>query len=432
MTERVPLGDILQGQHTGQPVKVRGWVYRTRSSGGIAFLLLRDATGVVQSTFRKEEIGDALFAAVEEAGREASVVVEGTVAEDKRAPGGYEVRGTAFELVGPSPNFPIARDLSEEFLLDVRHLWVRSRRMTSIFKVRSTVFRAIHDYFREEGFYEVQPPIITPVGSEGGATLFQVRYFDRDLHLTQSWQLYAEALVMALERIYTVAPSFRAEKSRTPRHLTEYWHAEMEVAWEGMEESLRHGEEVLTRVAQEVAAGNGAELAYLERDADYLRSVQPPFPRITYDEALERLQAQGVEIEWGKDLRTLEERALGEMFDLPVIVTHYPKETQAFYKRTDPEDPDLVLAFDFIAPGRGGELIGGSEREPDLETLKANLVRTGEDPKAYDWYLDTRRYGSVPHSGFGMGVDRLVQWVLDLEHIRDTIPFPRTPTRYSP
>ncbi|MEE9592996.1 MAG: asparagine--tRNA ligase [Thermoplasmata archaeon] len=432
MIEPVPIGDILQGDRTGQPVRVRGWVYRSRSSGGIAFLLLRDATGVLQSTFRKEEVGDDLFATVEEAGREASVVVEGMVAEDKRAPGGYEVRGTAFEVIGPSPNFPIARDLSDEFLLDVRHLWIRSRRMVSIFKVRSTVFQAIHSYFREEGFYEVQPPIITSVGSEGGATLFQVRYFDRDLHLTQSWQLYAEALVMALERIYTVAPSFRAEKSRTPRHLTEYWHAEMEVAWEGMEEVLRHGEAVLARVAQEVAAHHEAELAYLERDVDVLRNVNTPFPRITYDQALERLQAQGVEVEWGKDLRTLEERALGELFDLPVIVTHYPKETQAFYKRTDPEDPDLVLAFDFIAPGRGGELIGGSEREPDLETLKANLVRTGEDPKAYDWYLDTRRYGSVPHSGFGMGVDRVVQWVLDLEHIRDTIPFPRTPTRYAP
>ncbi len=432
MTERVPIGDILRGDRTGQPVKVRGWVYRTRSSGGIAFLLLRDATGVVQSTFRKQEVGDDLFASIEATGREAAVVIEGTVAEDKRAPGGYEVRGSAFEVVGASSNFPIARDLSEEFLLDVRHLWIRSRRMTSIFKVRSTVFRAIHDYFREEGFYEVQAPIITPVGSEGGSTLFQVRYFDRDLHLTQSWQLYAEALVMALERIYTIAPSFRAEKSRTPRHLTEYWHAEMEVAWEGMEEALRHGEGVISRAAQEVAARNEAELAYLGRDVEYLRGVQPPFPRITYDEALERLQGQGVEIEWGKDLRTLEERALGEMFDLPVIVTHYPKETQAFYKRTDPKDPDLVLAFDFIAPGKGGELLGGSEREPDLETLKANLVRTGEDPEAYDWYLDTRRYGSVPHSGFGMGVDRVVQWVGDLEHIRDTIPFPRTPSRYAP
>ncbi|MCJ2555056.1 MAG: OB-fold nucleic acid binding domain-containing protein, partial [Candidatus Thermoplasmatota archaeon] len=286
MTERVPIGDILRGDRTGQSVKVRGWVYRTRSSGGIAFLLLRDATGVVQSTFRKEEVGDAQFAAIEATGREAAVVIEGTVAEDRRAPGGYEVRGSAFEVVGASSNFPIARDLSEEFLLDVRHLWIRSRRMTSIFKVRSTIFRAIHDYFREEGFYEVQPPIITPLGSEGGSTLFQVRYFDRDLHLTQSWQLYAEALVMALERIYTVAPSFRAEKSRTPRHLTEYWHAEMEVAWEGMEEALRHGEGVLARVAQEVAARNEAELAYLGRDVEYLRGVQPPFPRITYDEAL--------------------------------------------------------------------------------------------------------------------------------------------------
>lgn len=432
MAARAQIGGILAGKHTGQSVEVRGWVYRARSSGGVAFVLVRDATGVVQTTVHREEVGDAVFEEAESVGLEAAVVVRGTVAEDERAPGGYEVRAVDLEVWGPSPDFPITQDQSEEFLLDVRHLWIRSQKLTSVFKVRSTVFGAIHGYFRGEGFYEVQPPIITPVGSEGGATLFQVDYFGKPLHLTQSWQLYAEALVMGLERVYTVAPSFRAEKSRTPRHLTEYWHAEMEVAWEGMAHVLEHGERLIASVCEAVLAENRGELATLERDPTALERVRPPFPRMTYDEAVERLQEAGVEFEWGKDLRTLEERALAELHDVPFVITHYPKESQAFYKRTDPQDPDLTLAFDFIAPDHGGELIGGSEREPDLATLEANLRRQGEDPKAYDWYLDTRRYGSVPHSGFGMGVDRLVQWICGLDHIRDAIPFPRTPSRYSP
>lgn len=432
MARLAPIGEVLRGLHTGKVVRVRGWVYRARSSGGLVFILVRDSSGVLQTTFDREEVGEGLFSRLENLGIEASLWVEGIVAEDPRAPGGYEVKGGKAEVLGESQNFPIGRDLSEEFLLDVRHLWIRSQKMTSVFKIRSTVFGSIHDYFRGQGFYEVHPPIITPAGSEGGATLFEVDYFGKKLHLTQSWQLYAEAMVMALERIYTIAPSFRAEKSRTTRHLTEYWHAEMEMAWEGMESVLKHGEALISHVCRAVAEQNEAELNSLERDPHYLRSIKPPFPRITYDEALERLRDAGVEAEWGKDIRTLEEKALAKMFDKPIIVTHYPKESQAFYKRQDPEDPDLVLAFDFIAPEIGGELIGGSEREPDLGTLKANLLRQGEDLKAYEWYLDSRRYGSVQHSGFGMGVDRLVQWVCGLEHVRDAIPFPRTPSRYAP
>ncbi|MFQ5837946.1 MAG: asparagine--tRNA ligase [Thermoplasmata archaeon] len=432
MAERVRIGDILAGLHAGREVQVKGWIYRSRSSGGIAFILVRDSSGVVQATYYRDQVGDRLFSDVEQAGIETSVIVKGVVTEDERAPGGYEIRGKELEVVGTSRNFPIGRDLSDEFLLDVRHLWIRSQRMTSIFKIRSTVFGAIHDYFRGHDFFEVQPPIITPAGSEGGATLFEVNYFDKKLYLAQSWQLYAEAMVMALERIYTIAPSFRAEKSRTTRHLTEFWHAEMEVAWEDMEAVLKHGEDLISHVCQAVVEHNAGELEQLGRDADYIKSINPPFPRITYEEALERLSSAGVEVEWGKDIRTIEEKALARMFDKPIIITHYPKESQAFYKRTDPEDPDLVLAFDFIAPEIGGELIGGSERESDLETLKANLLRQGEDLKAYEWYLDTRTYGSVQHSGFGMGVDRLVQWICLLDHVRDSIPFPRTITRYYP
>lgn len=432
MADRVEIADILEGLHTGKAVEVRGWVYRSRSSGGIAFVLVRDSSGVVQVTFDRDELGDRSFLEVEQAGIETSIIAKGGVVEEERAPGGYEIKGDSMEVVGPSKNFPIGRDLSDEFLLDVRHLWIRSQKMTSIFKVRSTVFGTIHDYFRSRDFYEVQPPIITPAGSEGGATLFEVDYFGKKLFLTQSWQLYAESMVMALERIYTIAPSFRAEKSRTTRHLTEYWHAEMEMAWEGMETILGHGEALISQVCQAVAERNARELESLGRDVDYIGGIEPPFPCITYEEALERLRSEGMELEWGKDIRTLEEKALAKSFDKPIIVTHYPKESQAFYKRTDPQDPDLVLAFDFIAPEIGGELIGGSEREADLETLKANLLRQGEDLEAYDWYLDSRRYGSVQHSGFGMGVDRLVQWICLLDHVRDTIPFPRTLTRHKP
>ncbi len=432
MAKWVKAGDILGGKHTGKKVEVRGWIYRSRSSGGIAFILLRDSSGIVQLTFGRDQLGDQAFQEAEQAGVETSVRATGTVVKDSRAPGGYEIKGESLRVVGPSANFPIARDLSDEFLLDVRHLWVRSQRMASIFRIRSSVFGAIHDYFRRRGFYEVQPPIITATGSEGGSTLFEVDYFGRKLHLAQSWQLYAEALVLSLERIYTIAPSFRAEKSRTARHLTEFWHAEMEVAWEGMEGVLKHGEELISHVCGTVAKECSRDLEELGRDVKSLPRIKPPFPRMTYDEALERLEEAGVEVEWGKDIRTIEEKALAKMYDKPIVVTHYPKETQAFYKRADPEDPDLVLAFDFIAPEIGGELIGGSEREADLEALKANLVREGEDLAAYEWYLDTRRYGSVQHSGFGMGVDRLVQWICKLDHIRDAIPFPRTPARYAP
>ncbi len=426
------IAEILDGGMEGRNVEVRGWVHRHRSSGSLVFLILRDATGLLQATVNKADVDPATFEAAERTGVEAAVVVRGTAAVDRRAPGGYEIRVKEYRVVGPSENFPIARDLSEEFLLDVRHLYIRSPKITSVLKVRSTVEGAIHEYYRGEGFYEVDPPIITPTGSEGGSTLFRVDYFGERAYLTQSWQLYAEALVQALERIYCVSPAFRAEKSRTKRHLTELWMSEMEEAWAGMDEVLRHGERLLSHICQVVLDINARELEFLKRDPEPLRRVKPPFPRITYDEALKKLAKVGIEVEWGKDIRTVEEEALAKMYDKPLVVTHFPRESQAFYKRADPQNPDLVLGFDFIAPEIGSELIGGSEREPDLEELKKNLVRQGEDLKVYEWYLDTRRYGSVEHAGFGMGVDRVVRWVTLTEHIRDTIPFPRTPARYRP
>src|SRR3989454_1088065 len=363
---------------------------------------------------------------------ESAVIVHGKLVEDKRAPGGFEIRADDFKVVHFAEKFPIQEDLSEEFLLDVRHLWVRSQRMTTIFRIRHTTFGAVHEYFRDQGFWEVHPPMITPAGSEGGSTLFELNYFGRKAHLTQSWQLYAEALVLAMEKIYYIGPSFRAEKSRTTRHLTEYWHAEMEQAWAGMDDVIKHAEGAISHACQRVAEERPDDIVAMGRTPEFLKAVKPPFERMTYDDALKILKEKGMDIEWGKDLRPLEERALTEGKSRPVVVTHYPRVTQAFYKARDPKHPDLVLAFDVIGGDGVGEIVGGSERETDLETIRKGLKEQGEDPKAYDWYLDTRRYGSVPHAGFGMGMERLIQWICKLDHIRDAVPFPRTPARFAP
>jgi asparaginyl-tRNA synthetase len=428
----VSIAEILQGSHTGKTVELRGWIYRTRSVGGKVFVVLRDATGILQVTIARDGVPEKSFAAAEKALIESAAVVRGKVVEDKRAPGGYEIRAEDFQVLHFAQKFPIQEDLSEEFLLDVRHLWVRSQRMTTIFRIRHTTFAAVHQYFRDHGFWEVHPPMITPAGSEGGATLFELDYFGRKAYLTQSWQLYAEALVLAMEKIYYIGPSFRAEKSRTTRHLTEYWHAEMEQAWVGMDEAIRHAEGVISHACQRVAEERADDIVALGRTPDFLKAVKPPFERLTYEEALKILKAKGIELEWGKDLRTLEERALTEGKSKPIVVTHYPRISQAFYKARDSKRPDLVLGFDVIAGDGVGEVVGGSEREIDLEAIKKALVEQGEDPKRYEWYLDSRRYGSVQHSGFGMGMERLIQWICKLDHIRDAVPFPRTPSRFSP
>lgn len=428
----VAIREILRGGRVGEEVELRGWIHRTRSSGGIVFAVLRDASGIVQVTVGKKGVPEEAFRAAESALVESSVIAHGTVVEDPRAPGGVEVRASDFRVVHFAEKFPITEDQSEEFLLDVRHLWIRSPKMANVWKVRHTAFGAVHEYWRSEGFYEMDPPMITPAGSEGGSTLFELDYFGRKAYLTQSWQLYAEAMIYALGNVYCVAPSFRAEKSRTSRHLTEYWHCEMEMAWAGLEEILRHGERVVSHVCARVAEDNPEEVAALGRPVEYLKAIRPPFDRMTYKEALDVLKAKGMDVPWGKDLRTEEERLLAEGRTKPVFVTHYPKVSQAFYKARDPEDPEVVLNFDLLAPDDVGELIGGSVREPDLDTLVASLKESGEDPANYAWYLDTRRYGSVPHAGFGMGMERLVQFICKLDHIRDAIPFPRTPARFAP
>jgi len=427
----VTIRDILKGGHVGEEVEIRGWIFRTRTVGGKIFVVVRDGTGIMQSTITKGGIPDESFAEAEKALIESSVIVKGKVTEDRRAPGGYELKVDAFKVHHFAEKFPIQQDLSEEFLLDVRHLWIRSQRMSSIFHVRHTVFGAVHGYFRGQGFYEVHPPMITPAGSEGGATLFEFDYFGRKAYLTQSWQLYAESLVMSLGKIYTIAPNFRAEKSRTTRHVTEFWDAEMEIAWEGMDEAIKHAENVIMHACHRAAQENAEDLEVLGRDPKDLLAVKAPFERITYTDALEKLHKAGMKIEFGEDLRTLEERELTKDSKAPIVVTHYPRISQAFYKSRDPKNPEIVLAFDIIAP-EVGEVVGGSQREENLDVLLQNLKEQGEDVKRYDWYFDTRRYGSVPHSGFGMGMERLIQFICKLEHIRDAIPFPRTPARFAP
>jgi len=428
----VSIAEILKGSHTGKAVQLRGWIYRTRTVGGKAFVVVRDATGIVQVAISRDAVSAEAFAAAVKALIESAVIVRGKVFADKRAPGGFEIHADDFQVVHFAEKFPIQEDPSEEFLLDVRHLWVRSQRMTTIFRIRHTTFGAVHEYFRDHGFWEVSPPMITSAGSEGGATLFEMEYFGRKAHLTQSWQLYAEALVLAMEKIYYIGPSFRAEKSRTTRHLTEYWHAEMEEAWAGMDEVIKHAEGVISHACQRVAEERPEDVVAMGRTVEFLKAVKPPFERMTYDEALGVLKKKGMDLEWGKDLRTLEERALTEGKSKPIIVTHYPRITQAFYKARDPKHPDLVLAFDVIAGDGVGEVVGGSERETDLDRIQKALREQGEDPKAYDWYLDSRRFGSVQHAGFGMGMERLIQWICKLEHIRDAVPFPRTPARFAP
>jgi len=423
--------DVLTGGLKGQEVDLHGWIHRTRSSGGLVFVVLRDASGTVQVTAKKGVVPEGEFADAQKALVESAVRIRGTVHEDPRAPGGYEVRAASFQVVSFADVFPIKEGAGEEFLLDMRHLWIRSTKMAPVWRVRHTVVGAIHEYFRGEGFLQMDPPILTPQGSEGGSTVFELDYFGRTVYLTQSWQLYAEAFALAMEKVYCVAPSFRAEKSRTVRHLTEYWHAEMEVAWEGLDSVVGHGERLISHVCARVVERNAADLTALGRDVQEIAAIKTPFPRMTYTEVVDELRGRGIDFEWGRDLRTEEEREIAKGRALPLMITNYPRISQAFYKAVDPANPKVVLNFDCIGPN-GMELIGGSERELSLENLREGMRLMGEDPANYEWYLDSRKYGNVQHAGFGLGVERLVQWICGLEHIRDAVPFPRTPGRYSP
>ncbi len=420
--------DILEGKYDARSILIKGWIYRKRESKQTIFLIVRDASNSIQCTVKK---GDPSWDQAEKATIESSVKLAGTVKRDKRAPGGYEIAVKELSLIGLAEAFPISKDKSEEFLRDVRHLWLRSRRMNQIMKVRSEVLRFVHDFFRKEGFTEVSPPMFISSACEGGATLFGVKYFGRDLYLTQSAQLYLEALIYSLEKVYCVAPSFRAEKSRTIRHLTEYWHVEPEWAFADMDDLMILEEDLVTYVCQKAAEGCRREIEGLGADVSKLAAVRTPFPRITYTDAIERLNAVNCKIEWGEDLGFDEEKSLADEFGEPFFVFAYPRQIKAFYCKTYRDNPDLAMSTDMLVP-RIGEISTGGAREDEKEELLKRLREFGLEEKDYDWYIDLRRYGTVPHVGFGLGVERLLTWMLDLENIFDTIPFPRTTRRFYP
>jgi len=433
-TEWTSIEEVLSGSHTNKPVHIRGWIYRTRSSGNIVFMTLRDVTGVLQTTVKKGNLPDKEFGDATKALIESSVQVTGTVKEDKRAPGGYELQVTNVTIVNFAEPFPITKDQSPEFLLDQRHLWIRSRKMTSILKVRSTVVGAIHAFFRERGFYEFDAPVLQPNQCEGGSTLFEVKYYEEKTFLSQTWQLYAEAGVFSLEKIYNVGPTFRAERSKTSRHLSEFWMAEMEAAWMDLSDIVQIAKDEIRYIVKQVLAHNRKDLEALGQDAAKLeRIAAAEFPTITYTDALRVLkEKEGMDIEWGKDLRTIEEDKLMNHFQTPVVVTHYPLEIMAFYKPPDEKDPKTALCFDMLAPEGYGEIIGGSQRSTDIAYMTERLRQMGENVKNYEWYFDLRKFGSVPHAGYGVGVERVVAWICKAENIKDSIPFPRTLLRFRP
>ncbi len=432
--EWVSISRVLKAEGiVGSRVCIRGWIYRRSVVGGKAFVRVRDSTGVIQVVVDKNKLGPGLVKKLKDIGLEASVKACGVVVEQPRAPGGREVIADYFEIVGDSRDFPIKGGEGIDYLLDKRHLWIRSRRLTEIMKVKHTVLKAGREYFIRNGWWEVTPPILTASAVEGGATLFPVKYFDKTAYLSQSAQLYLEALIYSLEKVWSLTTSFRAEKSRTRRHLAEYWHLEAEAAWYHMEDMMRVVEELVSYIVRRVLEENMEQLKYLKRDIRILENaLETPYPRIRYDEAIEILQRKGVSIEWGDDLGADEERVLTMEFDKPFFITHFPKEIKSFYMKLDKDDPRLALGFDLLAPEGYGEVVGGSEREEDLEKLKERIIEQGYDPRNYEWYLDLRRYGSVPHSGFGLGVERLVMWITGIDHIRDAIPFPRFRGRIYP
>ncbi len=424
----VPIQTILEGGCEDKKVAVRGWVYRKREGKQTIFLIIRDSTGIIQCPVKKES---PAWKEAEKVTIESSLKLEGTVKEDSRAPGGHEIVTDKISIIGLAELYPITKDQSEEFLRDVRHLWLRSRRMNLIMKVRSEVQRFTNEFFKQQEFTEVSPPMFITSACEGGSTLFGLKYFDQNMYLTQSAQLYLEILIYSLEKVYCIAPSFRAEKSRTIRHLTEYWHIEAEQAFAEMKDLMRLEEELMAYVCRKTAENCKREFEELKADITKLTSVKTPFPKITYTEAVDRLRARTFKTKWGEDLGYDEEKALADEIGKPFFVYDYPKEIKAFYCKTHRDNPDLAMSTDMLVP-RIGEISTGGAREDDKQKLVKRLNEIGLNEKDYDWYIDLRRYGTVPHVGFGMGLERLITWMLDLENIIDAIPFPRTTRRFYP
>ncbi len=429
----VRIADIAK--QVNQEVELRGWLYNKRSSGKLHFLQVRDGSGIIQAVVFKGDVSAETFEKADHLGQETSLIVRGLVHEDKRSPIGFELSVKSLEVVQEAHDYPITpKEHGVAYLMERRHLWLRSSRQTAILSVRHTVEKAIRDFFDENGFTLVDAPVFTPAACEGTSTLFEVPYFDLGkAYLTQSGQLYMEAAAMALGKVYCFGPTFRAEKSKTRRHLTEFWMVEPEVAYMDLEEDIELAESLICFVVERVLEKHRKEIeSVLERPTAPLGSVKKPFPRITYSEAIERLQKAGRPVKWGDDFGGDEETVLANQFDRPVIIHRYPADLKAFYFKRDPQNAKLVLGMDVLAPEGYGEIIGGGQREDDLASLERRIDEFHLPREAFSWYLDLRRYGSVPHSGFGMGIERTVAWVCGLHHVRETIPFARMMERITP
>ncbi|MDP9728169.1 asparagine--tRNA ligase [Alicyclobacillus tolerans] len=421
------------GQFLGQSVTLQGWLYNKRSSGKIVFLQLRDGTGTIQCVAVKAELPEEVFQICQSLKQEASLRVTGEVKEDERAQNGYELTVQSVELLHQSDDYPISlKEHGVDFLLDHRHLWIRTPRQRAILKIRSEVFQAMTLFFSENGFTRVDPPILTPTSCEGTSELFHTQYFDEDAYLTQSGQMYMEAAAMALGKVYSMGPTFRAEKSKTRRHLIEFWMIEPEMAFVDHDENMRIQEQFVSYIVQHVLKHCAIELKTVGRDISILQNVQPPFPRMTYDEAIKWLNDNNYEIAWGEDFGAPHETALAAQFDRPVFIERYPTAIKAFYMQPDPDRPEVALCADLLAPEGYGEIIGGSERIHDFALLEKRFEEHQLPKEDYDWYLDLRRYGSVVHSGFGIGLERTVAWICGLEHVREAAAFPRMLYRLKP
>lgn len=430
--QKLNISDL--NQFVEQEVTIAGWLYHKRSSGKIKFLVVRDGTGYAQCVYFKGNVSDEIFDKADRIGQESSLIVKGVVKVQPKAPGGYELDAKDLIIIHETHDYPITpKEHGIEFLLDNRHLWLRSKRQVAIMKVRHRIVKAIRDFFDGKGFTLLDTPILTPSACEGTSTLFETPYFDLgSAYLTQSGQLYAEAGALALGKVYTFGPTFRAEKSKTRRHLTEFWMIEPEIAFADLHDDMDLAEEFLEHIVQTVLKDKEEELKILERDTTKLQNVKRPFPRVHYDEAVEILRKNGVDFQWGNDFGGGDETIISEQFDRPVMVHHYPAEIKAFYMKRDPENPKYALAVDVLAPEGYGEIIGGSQREDNLELLLERIREHNLPQSAFEWYLDLRRFGSVPHAGFGLGLERTVSWICGLEHLREAIPFPRMIYRNTP
>lgn len=421
-------------QHLNQEVTIGAWLTNKRSSGKIAFLQLRDGTGFMQGVVVKSEVDEETFQLAKDITQESSLYVTGTITEDNRSDLGYEMQVKSIEVIHEAHDYPITpKNHGTEFLMDHRHLWLRSKKQHAVMKIRNEIIRATYEFFNEKGFTKIDPPILTASAPEGTSELFHTKYFDQDAFLSQSGQLYMEAAAMAHGRVFSFGPTFRAEKSKTRRHLIEFWMIEPEMAFTNHAESLEIQEQYVTHVVQSVLKNCVLELKALDRDTTKLEKVATPFPRISYDDAIEFLKQEGFDdIEWGEDFGAPHETAIANHYDLPVFITNYPTRIKPFYMQPNPDNEDTVLCADLIAPEGYGEIIGGSERINDLDLLEERIKEHELDEESYSYYLDLRSYGSVPHSGFGLGLERTVAWISGVEHVRETSPFPRLLNRLYP